>query len=745
MSDCYKNTNILQEEDPCNGKKVYTECVIEQSALTILGLPANSTQAEVNQAIQNALFTLEEQTFDQNNMNKFINFTLRETSDENVVAYINGLPTFSVDEFQTLYIKVTTQIRYEVLINDVRTRVYVLKGLGKGLYGTDGTQLEVDDIELISVTGLSISTIESNEDTQFINLGDVGSNDIVTAFNAHTFTGLEDPVQGQDEGYVIINVTIDGDDLQYLFVGDGGEYGTGGGETAILSDFVLLTGVYEAPTEPLQDLQAVTDEGNTTDNDIIINGNTLTLGSATGTTNRFINFNNSAGIIGFDGNTNIFNVTRPFGAIGSTSPNLYVQNNSNFRSSTLYSDNLLFSRDSNNLTLQTPTLTGNHTQTFQDASGTIALLSDISNPTGFESVTESGKTGLRIIGRNASNYGDIGFNAVDGSYNGSASTTHGATGTYSMAFGGIVTSSGAASGAIGYGLLSRSMGEVSVGTYNTDYTPLNTSALVYSTVDRAFTVGIGTALGRHDGLTILRTGSVGINIDNFEAATTGEALQVNGEVKIGAYTLPSTDGTNGQILQTDGSGNVTWQDSSGGGSYIPLSGTEVGSPVTGNIEIGTDVFDIIYNDSPSYSRFFIDGATTGIEVYDGTYTSSINVSSDTGVGIIAPNTSKGITSNIYYGANYDDNTYVQKKYVDDSISTISGVTLKYSETFGNGSDTTITITHSLGISDLSSILVREVSSGEIVYPTMIVADTNTVELTFSTAPTTNQYRVTVTA
>ena len=316
----------------------------------------------------------------------------------------------------------------------------------------------------------------------------------------------------------------------------------------------------------LQDWQSVTDEGNTTDNDIIINGNTLTLGSATGTTNRFINFNNYAGIIGFDGNTNIFNVTRPFGVIGSTSPNLYVQNNSNFRSSTLYSDNLLFSRDSNNLTLQTPTLTGNHTQTFQDASGTIALLSDISNPTGFESVTESGKTGLRIIGRNAANYGDIGLDAVDGSFNGSASTTHGATGTYSMAFGGIVTSSGTASGAIGYGLLSRSFGEVSVGTYNTDYTPLNPTGMVYPTVDRAFTVGIGTSLGRHDGLTVLRTGSVGINIDNFEAATTGEALQVNGEVKIGAYTLPSTDGTSGQTLQTNGSGNVTWQDSSSGGS-----------------------------------------------------------------------------------------------------------------------------------------------------------------------------------
>ena len=28
-------------------------------------------------------------------------------------------------------------------------------------------------------------------------------------------------------------------------------------------------------------------------------------------------------------------------------------------------------------------------------------------------------------------------------------------------------------------------------------------------------------------------------------------------LKIGDYTLPTSDGTNGQVLQTDGSGNVT--------------------------------------------------------------------------------------------------------------------------------------------------------------------------------------------
>ncbi len=37
-----------------------------------------------------------------------------------------------------------------------------------------------------------------------------------------------------------------------------------------------------------------------------------------------------------------------------------------------------------------------------------------------------------------------------------------------------------------------------------------------------------------------------------------------GNLKIGAYTLPATDGTTGQVLQTNGTGTVTWQTVSGG-------------------------------------------------------------------------------------------------------------------------------------------------------------------------------------
>lgn len=71
-----------------------------------------------------------------------------------------------------------------------------------------------------------------------------------------------------------------------------------------------------------------------------------------------------------------------------------------------------------------------------------------------------------------------------------------------------------------------------------------------------------------------------------------------------------------------------------------------------------------------------------------------------------------------------------------------GFLTAYAGNIGDGVATTINVTHSLGTEDVS-VEVYDNSSNETVYANVDRIDTNTVALTFSVAPTSNQYRVVV--
>lgn len=58
---------------------------------------------------------------------------------------------------------------------------------------------------------------------------------------------------------------------------------------------------------------------------------------------------------------------------------------------------------------------------------------------------------------------------------------------------------------------------------------------------------------------------------NKKLETTSSGVQTTGTVNInGAYTLPTSDGTANQVLATNGSGSVTFQDASGGGTALSI-------------------------------------------------------------------------------------------------------------------------------------------------------------------------------
>lgn len=72
------------------------------------------------------------------------------------------------------------------------------------------------------------------------------------------------------------------------------------------------------------------------------------------------------------------------------------------------------------------------------------------------------------------------------------------------------------------------------------------------------------------------------------------------------------------------------------------------------------------------------------------------------------------------------------------------VARKASATIGDGTATTITVTHNLNTQDVA-VSVKEVSSNAGVLADWVANGLNTVQITFATAPSVGQYRVTVVA
>lgn len=108
-----------------------------------------------------------------------------------------------------------------------------------------------------------------------------------------------------------------------------------------------------------------------------------------------------------------------------------------------------------------------------------------------------------------------------------------------------------------------SYGEMVVGVYNTLYTPLSTTG--WNGLDRIFVVGNGQSNGtRSNAMTLYKNGVLNIN---------------------DSYDLPNTDGTVGQVLTTDGSGQVSWQHAASGLAGWALVGN-AGTDATTNF-LGT--------------------------------------------------------------------------------------------------------------------------------------------------------------
>jgi hypothetical protein len=146
-------------------------------------------------------------------------------------------------------------------------------------------------------------------------------------------------------------------------------------------------------------------------------------------------------------------------------------------------------------------------------------------------------------------------------------------------------------------------------------------------------------------------------------------LRINGGLQLAPSYMKTADASYDKILLFNNTTGDVGISSTTNLGYIPLQGTQVGFPITGDL--------LFKNDNPlggvllkattqgSYIKFWDDGV---IEINKNSG-SNVNIAgidiSGTGAG------EKGIEGSFYYGATYNTNSFVQKKYVDDKIGTVT--------------------------------------------------------------------------
>jgi len=142
------------------------------------------------------------------------------------------------------------------------------------------------------------------------------------------------------------------------------------------------------------------------------------------------------------------------------------------------------------------------------------------------------------------------------------------------------------------------------------------------------------ASGSTAGTLTLANGSI---TDSSGAISFGdENLTTTGTLTVSGFTFPSADGSNGQVLQTDGAGNITFAESSGGGGGNNTAVKQFNHYKLGTTSAVVDEFDITEYRGAIYDIVLEDqdngfvGHLKVSVVHDGTtpYVSTYNVNED---------------------------------------------------------------------------------------------------------------------
>ena len=216
-------------------------------------------------------------------------------------------------------------------------------------------------------------------------------------------------------------------------------------------------------------------------------------------------------------------------------------------------------------------------------------------------------------------------------------------------------------------------------------------------------------------------------------------------------TGQSTDAEKGIYVYTDAGSGYTLTRSTDADSYTELIGAAV------FVMEGTTYGSTSWVQSNHYITSFASQSWTQFSG-SGTYTAGYGVSLVGNQFRVNPSSTGGLQTDTTYasiklatnsGLGTDANGLAVGAGTGISVSTgtvaidTAVVVRKYSTDVGDGSNTSYTITHNLGTKDVTVALYDNSSPYAEVITDVQHSTTNTITLLFSSAPTSNQYRVVV--
>ena len=224
---------------------------------------------------------------------------------------------------------------------------------------------------------------------------------------------------------------------------------------------------------------------------------------------------------------------------------------------------------------------------------------------------------------------------------------------------------------------------------------------------------------------------------------TGDTDEVNDRVGLfyqstatqnGIYTVTANDGTNVTLTRSIYEDNSSLDELHYGNFYFVSAGTSAGTGwVLTNEGTGTNEDIKIGTDPVEFTQFSGSGAYlngNGISISGNTI--SAVVQGTEGMQL----TSGGIGVNAGTGLEFNGSTGALQ------VTDYNIITKKYAETIGDATNTTFTVTHNLGTTDVM-VTIFDTSSMAEVFADVVHTSDSVVTVSFAVAPSTNAFRVVV--